>query len=85
MRLEFTIYNTFLAISYFEIISKGPRAQHLKESVMVHVFAHIIKIIVFAASTNALLCVCSTPKSGHWVGRVNGVQEDGLELLRRWK
>lgn len=50
---------------------------------MVHVFAHIIKIIVLATGTNALLCVCSTAKSGHGVGRVDGVQEDGLELLRR--
>lgn len=52
---------------------------------MVHVFAHIIKVIVFAASTNALLCICSTMKSGHRVGWVNGVQEDGLELYKKKK
>lgn len=47
---------------------------------MVDIFTHIIQIVVFAACANALLRVGSTTQPGHGVGRVNGVEEDGLEL-----
>lgn len=50
---------------------------------MVHVFSHIIQVVVFASGTDALLGVGGTPQLGHGVGRVDGVEEDGLELVRQ--
>jgi len=67
---------------YLEVISEGPRAQHLKEGVVVHVLAHVIQVVVFPAGADALLRVGGTPQPGHGVRRVNGVEEDGLELRR---
>ena len=43
-----------------EIVSKRPVSQHLKESVMVEVVAHIIKVIVFTSDTDTLLTVDDT-------------------------
>lgn len=67
---------------YLEVISKGPRSQHLKEGVVVHVLAHVVQVIVFPTGADALLRVGGTPQPGHGVGWVNGVEEDGLELWR---
>lgn len=47
---------------------------------MVDIFPHIIQVVVFASCTDTLLGVCSTSQLGHWVGWINGVEEDGLEL-----
>lgn len=44
----------------FEIVSKGPVAQHLKEGVVVHIFADIIQIIMLATSTYTLHFATST-------------------------
>ena len=49
---------------------------------MVDVLAHIVQVIVLASCADALLRVGSTPEPGHGVGRVYGVEEDGLELRR---
>lgn len=65
---------------YLEVVPKRPGAQHFKEGVVVNVFAHIIQIVVFASSTDALLGVGGTPQFGHGVGGVDGVEEDGFEL-----
>lgn len=69
-----------VCLVYLKVVSEGPGAQHLKEGVVVHVLAHIIQVIVLAPSADALLCVSCTLESGHGVGRVNGVQENRLEL-----
>lgn len=42
---------------FLEIISEAPIAKHLKESVMILVFAHVLEVVVFAPSSNALLSV----------------------------
>lgn len=43
-----------------EIIAERPVAEHLKECVMVYILAHIIQVVVFAPSTDALLRVRRT-------------------------
>lgn len=58
---------------YFKIISKGPGPQHLKKGVMIHILAHVIQVIMFTTSTDALLGVGSTLQSGHGVGWVDRV------------
>lgn len=42
---------------YLEIIPKGPGPQHLKEGVVVHIFPHVIQVVVFAPCSDALLSV----------------------------
>ena len=37
-----------------EVVPKGPVAQHLKEGVVVHILAHVIQVIMLAASADAL-------------------------------
>lgn len=69
------MFNTVLLVlaSYFKVIAKGPGAQHLKEGVVVHVFPHVIQVIMFTTCTDAFLGVGSTLQSGHgvrWVDRV---------------
>lgn len=63
----------WVPISYFKVISKGPGAQHLKEGVVVHILSHVIQVIMFTTSTDALLGVGSTLQSSHGVGWVDGV------------
>lgn len=65
---------------HLEVVPKGPGPQHLEEGVVVDVFAHIVQVIVFASCTDTLLCVGGAGQPGHGVRRVDGVQEDGLEL-----
>lgn len=65
---------------YLKVVSKGPGAQHLEEGVVVHVLPHVVKIVVLASSTDALLGVGSAAQSGHGVRRVDGVKKYGLEL-----
>ena len=67
---------------YLKVVSKGPRTKHLEEGVMVDVLAHVVQVVVFSSCAYALLRVGSTPEPGHGVGRVDGVEEDGLELRR---
>lgn len=59
--------------AYLEIISKRPGAQHLKEGVMVDIFAHVIQVIVFAPSPDALLGIGSSAQLRHRVRWVNCV------------
>lgn len=65
---------------YLEVVPKGPGPQHLKERVVVDVLANIVKVVVFAAGTYTLLSIGGAAKLCHWMGRIDGVQEDWLEL-----
>lgn len=47
---------------------------------MVDVLPHVVQVVVLAAGADALLGVGGAAQPGHGVGRVDGVQEDGLEL-----
>lgn len=47
---------------------------------MVDVLANIVQVVVFSSGADALLRVGSAAKLGHGVGRIDGVQEDWLEL-----
>lgn len=67
-------------VLHLEVVSKRPVAQHLEEGVMVHVSAHVLHVVVFSASTNALLTVHHTPVGGHLTARVGTAQQHGLEL-----
>lgn len=65
---------------YLKVVPKGPGPQHLKEGVVVDIFAHIVQIVVFTSCTDTLLSVGSTTQLSHRVGRIDGVEEDWLEL-----
>ena len=47
-------------ISYLKVVPVGPVSQHLKEGVVVDVFAHIVQVVVLAARANTLLTVGRT-------------------------
>ena len=66
---------------HLEIIAEGPVAQHLEESVVIAVLADIVKVVVLATGANALLGVGGAFPGSHWVGLVDGAEEDGLELV----
>ncbi len=42
---------------FLEVITKRPVAEHFKECVVVGIAAHILKVVVLAAGTNALLSI----------------------------
>lgn len=65
---------------YLKVVPEGPGAQHLKEGVVVDVLPHVVQVVVFSSCSDAFLCVGGPPQLGHGVRRVDGVQEDGLEL-----
>lgn len=52
---------------YLEIIPKGPGPQHLKEGVVVHIFAHVIQVVVLAPCSDALLSVGGSAQFSEWV------------------
>lgn len=47
---------------------------------MVDILAYIVKIVVFASCTDALLAVGSTHQTTHVCVGVHGALEDGLKL-----
>ena len=66
--------------TFLEVVSKRPVTKHFKERMMVtkieqalshlHIFTHIIKIIVFATSTNAFLRVARSLELGQGTARI---------------
>ena len=64
-----------------KVVTKGPVAEHLKEGVMIRVFAHIIEIVVLSSCSDALLRVCGALQLSQLARRVRRAQEDGLELV----
>lgn len=50
---------------------------------MVDVFTHVVQVVVFASCADAFLGVGSAVQPSHGVGRIDGVEEDGLELAGR--
>ena len=46
----------------FEIITKGPVAQHLEKRVVIGIHPHIFEVVVFAAGANTLLRVSGAPR-----------------------
>ena len=80
---EYQNANSSSLWTYLEVISKGPGAQHLKEGVMIDILAHVIQVIVFAASSDAFLSVGSSAELCHRVRWVNSIQKDGFELKKK--
>lgn len=64
-----------------EVVSEGPAAQHLEEGVVVGIPSHVVKIIVLATGTDALLRVGRPLKLGQRTRGIGLAQEDGLELI----
>ena len=50
---------------------------------MIDILAHVIQVIVFAASPDAFLSVGSSAQLCHRVRWVNSIQKDGLELKKK--
>lgn len=84
-----TIYHLHNSILYLahqiyctdlEEVPKAPISQHLKEGVVVSVFANIIQIIVFTTGTYTLLGVDHTAKLRKITVRIHCAQENRLEL-----
>lgn len=50
---------------------------------MIDILAHVIQVIVFAASPDAFLSVGSSAQLCHRVRWVNSIQKDGFELKKR--
>ena len=58
LTVQCSVFNTIqLNCMNLEIVSKRPVSQHLKESVMVEVVAHIVKVVVFTSNTDTLVTV----------------------------
>mmetsp|Transcript_11487 Transcript_11487/g.29021 ORF Transcript_11487/g.29021 Transcript_11487/m.29021 type:complete len:365 (+) Transcript_11487:1812-2906(+) len=64
-----------------EVVAEAPVAQHLEKGMMVHVLAHVVKVIVLAACADALLGVGGGLELGELCCGVGGTQENGLELV----
>ena len=64
-----------------EVVSEGPVAQHLEESMMINILPNIIKIIMFTPSTNALLCIHSSLPLRHVTVWINSPHKDWFELV----
>ena len=64
-----------------EVVAEGPRAEHLKERVVVGVTAHVLKVVVLAAGTNAHLRVRGTRQAAEVGAGVSGSEEQALELV----
>ena len=64
-----------------EVVPERPVPQHLKESMVVSVLAHIIKIVVLAPSADALLRVDRTLHPMQRRGRIERPLKDRLELI----
>lgn len=73
-------FRTAPRLFYLEIIPKGPGPQHLKEGVVVHIFPHIIQVVVLAPCSDALLSVGGSAQFSERVWGVDGIEEDGFEL-----
>jgi hypothetical protein len=67
---------------YLKEVSKAPVSKHLKEGVMVGIFAHIIQVVVLAPSTDTLLRVDNSSQLSKVTAWINGALEDRLELSR---
>lgn len=50
---------------------------------MIDILAHVIQVIVFAASPDALLSVGSSAQLCHGVRWVNSIQKNGFELKKK--
>lgn len=48
---------------------------------MIDIFAHVVQVIVFSPSPDAFLGIGSSAQLCHRVRWVNGIQEDGFELV----
>ena len=66
--------------AHLEEVPKTPVAHHLKESVMVHILPHVIKVVVFAPCTNTLLRIDNTLQLPKIAIGVHCALEDWLEL-----
>ena len=63
---------------FFEVITERPIAKHFEEGVVIGVVADILQVVVFAACTDALLCVGRTCRR---IRGFLGAEEVGHELI----
>eukprot|EP00804_Cyclotella_cryptica_P004142 CCRYP_016874-RA/>CCRYP_016874-RA protein AED:0.21 eAED:0.34 QI:764/0/0.5/1/0/0/2/0/134 len=64
-----------------EVVPEAPAAQHLKESVVIGVLAHVLQVVVLAPRANALLAVGRSGQGGQLGAWGGAPQKDGLELV----
>ena len=63
---------------FFEIITKGPVAEHFEKCVVISIHPHVLEIVVFAAGANTLLRVRGAPRC---VGAVLFTEKDRHKLV----
>lgn len=68
---------------HLKVIPKGPVSQHLEESVMVSISAHIVQIVVLPSRAHTLLAVHHPPVLGQLAPGMHRAQENGLKLEMR--
>ena len=66
--------------TYLEVVAKAPVAKHLKEGVVVGIFADVVQVVVLTASADTLLRVHSALHLGKVRRGVHRAEEDGLVL-----
>jgi hypothetical protein len=69
-------------MSYLEVVTKGPVAQHFKEGVMINILANIIQIIVLSTGSYALLGVRCSDHVGQITVWIGSSQKYGFELRK---
>ena len=62
----------------FEVIAKGPVAEHLEERVVIGIEPDVFEIVVLASGTDALLSVCDAPRH---IGTLHLAKKDRDELV----
>lgn len=69
--------------AFLEVVSKRPVAQHFEKRVVVHIFPHVVQIVVLSTRANALLTVHRTLQGTHLQMRIAcscGTRENRLPL-----
>lgn len=69
---------------FFKVITKRPIAKHIKECVVIRILIHIIKVNMFATSTNEFLCITCPLQVPHFASWVHCSPKHGLELVHTY-
>jgi len=80
---HFTIKSQSRMDTHLKIASKRPAPQHLKKRVVIVIFSYVIKIVVFASSTDTFLTVYSKFQLSEVTVWINCAKNDWLELKQK--
>ena len=78
--LQNGVVTMFHVTFYLKEVSETPVAQHLKEGVVIGVFAHVIQVVVLSSCPDAFLGVDHSSQLGKVTVGVHSAKENRFEL-----